>query len=1309
MASEVGSLNVRIGANVDDFTRKILRIADELGIFERKVAETANRVDAATAKLAGDPVRVRFSADSRELHAGLERASAEVKAFQRATQAAVSASLGGGAPEQLQGAQAAPGMSWREFNKANMAEFMRTEGSHAAAMKRMGAEWAKYKETAASASAGAAQAVRTNLSTLGNQPLIPPGVQQRLVADLSFAARQAGTAAAGEIWRSLESVGDSLSSLGGKLTLGLTAPLALAGGFAVKEAVEVDSLRRGLIGVAGSGAEAATQMERLRTLALRPGIDFKTAVQGSLRLQAVGFQAQFAERMLRGLANAATLSGMGADQLREVVRQMSQVAGTGGLMGDELKVMQENIPALTLALQAAFGTTSAEQIRNLNLPLTELFRRLAEGVETLLQVESSARTTFENFRQSVQMAAAAVGDQMLPLLGELAEMAGESLSELERMSPEMLRWGIAGGAAAAGLGPAINAAGNLTTAIGVLAIASESKLAPLFVKGGVVTVALGVLAAMFVKAKLDAAAARAEIERMASAARDAVSNLDLQAAQTRRAATESEYARRQMLQYQYDLARQRMLAPGADMGEIRKAGAEMRRLKAQLDGLRPQAALEGELQGLSQRIKDLQAPTGLTAQGMETLEQVTGRYETAVARLRAQLAAGTLTQAQFEAKSKGAAQTYNRELLALLGSLRAAKKLTPELEQEIGKALQLDPDKGAARRVEEIESALERLQERAERLQALRGLGVADVVAMPEGLREAANEAERLRRELQQAEADLAAVGSRAPAGAVEAVRALRQEYETARGEAQRLASEWNAAWDRAMSRPIAPRLAGATPQLIDLRPSFEAVMRQAQEKSGKLREDLARGIISPEEFERKGREAAQALNRGLLSVLDYLRDASKLTPEIEAKIRAELQLDLDKGGSLKQFNETLEAIRNVTSGVGELGEALGGLSPALSGALRGVEGLIGGVGRIRAGGAAGGTLGAMSMMSGALGVLGGAVSVLTSLFGRQDETVRRNTEALDKVRQSFDTFSGTRGAMTDVLQAIDAFQAKFPDTFAWIDATKGTSLEKLFGPVAKQFGVTFDELKAIADRYGIDLAEKGLNTRTLKQLEEILRTVTDRLFEFGRGLEDQARRLDARREIFDLTEPADVLADQYALLGRFAPELMKAFGLENLDLSTDAGRKALEEGLRRIFEAYEAGTIKDLLGGFESGQQFIDTISGVDRALDGMTDSVNKAAGALTNMPEIFDYALRRRMAAIAGAVPTLPGGGDIRMPDYEPRPSTPGGGGRGVEFNVTINHPPAGADGRTLAAEVKRELVRSIRQSAGADELVVTLQEYV
>ena len=98
MASEVGSLNVRIGANVDDFTRKILRIADELGIFERKVAETANRVDAATAKLAGDPVRVRFSADSRELHAGLERASAEVKAFQRATQAAVSASLGGGAP-----------------------------------------------------------------------------------------------------------------------------------------------------------------------------------------------------------------------------------------------------------------------------------------------------------------------------------------------------------------------------------------------------------------------------------------------------------------------------------------------------------------------------------------------------------------------------------------------------------------------------------------------------------------------------------------------------------------------------------------------------------------------------------------------------------------------------------------------------------------------------------------------------------------------------------------------------------------------------------------------------------------------------------------------------------------------------------------------------------------------------------------------------------------------------------------------------------------------------------------------------------
>jgi tape measure domain-containing protein len=276
------------------------------------------------------------------------------------------------------------------------------------------------------------------------------------------------------IGNALRSVGQGLASLGATLSVTVTAPLVAAGAASVDAAVRLDSLKRGLAAIVGSADEANRQLARLTQIAKLPGIGFEEAIQGSIRLQAVGFSAQEAEKHLREFANAVALTGGGREELTRVTVQLGQLAAKGKVLSQDLRPIIEAAPAVGRALLQAFGTVNADDIQELGLTTKQFLGVLTDELERLPRAAAGAKNSFENFRDEVFRAAAAVGEALLPGLIRLVEVVGPVVTRLAEtfaklpQPVQLVVIGIAGLLAA--LGPVLFVVGQLTLGVGRLLV-----------------------------------------------------------------------------------------------------------------------------------------------------------------------------------------------------------------------------------------------------------------------------------------------------------------------------------------------------------------------------------------------------------------------------------------------------------------------------------------------------------------------------------------------------------------------------------------------------------------------------------------------------------------------------------------------------------------------------------------------------------------------------------------------------------------------------------------------------------------------
>jgi len=262
--------------------------------------------------------------------------------------------------------------------------------------------------------------------------------------------------------RKMKRFASGLQSTGQTLTQSLTVPLIGIGGGALAAFGQIEKLEKGLTAILGPGADVRKELEALREAAEAPGLSFEQAVKGSIQLQSVGFSAEQARKSISALGTAVALTGGSAIELASVTKQITQINAKGRILQEDLGVIQENAPAIGIALKEAFGTQTAEGLRALNISAAEFTTRLTaaiENSETFQGVTGGLANAFENFRNNVKFAAAELGRTIAgtvnleDIMNKLSSAVSRGVEFFKSLTPEAQKFIVVSAAIAAAIGP----------------------------------------------------------------------------------------------------------------------------------------------------------------------------------------------------------------------------------------------------------------------------------------------------------------------------------------------------------------------------------------------------------------------------------------------------------------------------------------------------------------------------------------------------------------------------------------------------------------------------------------------------------------------------------------------------------------------------------------------------------------------------------------------------------------------------------------------------------------------------------------
>lgn len=295
-----------------------------------------------------------------------------------------------------------------------------------------------------------------------------------------------------QVEKRMRASGRRLSDLGDNLTVAISLPMAAAGAAAVKSAADIESLQLALESQVGSAEAARKELELLRQEALKPGLGFEQAVRGSVTLQAVGFSADKARKIIAEFGNGLAIAGKGAQELDGVILALSQIQSKGVVSAEEINQIAERLPQIRTLMQAAFGTASSEAIQKLGISSQQFIEGITNELQKLPRAAGGIRNSLDNFFDGIKQGAAKFGfaiSEALDVPGKLESLTaglGALADGFANLNPEVQQFIIYAGAA-------VVAAGPLAKVFGAIQLAGAQFIGVLqgglgVIKGGVATV-----------------------------------------------------------------------------------------------------------------------------------------------------------------------------------------------------------------------------------------------------------------------------------------------------------------------------------------------------------------------------------------------------------------------------------------------------------------------------------------------------------------------------------------------------------------------------------------------------------------------------------------------------------------------------------------------------------------------------------------------------------------------------------------------------------------------------------------------------
>lgn len=310
-----------------------------------------------------------------------------------------------------------------------------------------------------------------------------------------------------EVERGVGRAASAVASAGSVLTTGLTLPLGLVAGAALKAAGDMQALEKGFVATYKGSEPLQDALAKVRELAKLPGLGLQEALQGATNLQAAGLSADLARRSLGAFGNALATVGKGKADLEGVALALGQIQAKGKVSAEEINQLAERVPQIREAMKAAFGTADTEALNKAGISATEFVEGVVTQLEKLPKVTGGINNAFENLADAGTTSLAKLGNALnenfdiegkINALGDLLSGLADDFAALD---PNVQRAIFAVAGVAAAIGPVLVAVGALGAAIGpvtaglsALGITSVAALAPI----AAVAAAVGVAAALII-------------------------------------------------------------------------------------------------------------------------------------------------------------------------------------------------------------------------------------------------------------------------------------------------------------------------------------------------------------------------------------------------------------------------------------------------------------------------------------------------------------------------------------------------------------------------------------------------------------------------------------------------------------------------------------------------------------------------------------------------------------------------------------------------------------------------------------------
>lgn len=302
-------------------------------------------------------------------------------------------------------------------------------------------------------------------------------------------------------------IGEQLSSIGQKMSVGLTLPILALGGSAIKAYGDIQSLQKGLEAVMGSAGSASKEFERLKEVAKLPGLGMEEAVRGSINLQAIGIDADKSRKILSQFGNAVASVGKGKAEFERAIYGVQQLANTDFPLGEDLNIIKDALPQVSNLLKEAFGSSRSDELAKMGVSSKQVLDTITAGLEKLPRVTGGINGAFENLGDSMKTSLARIGkiiDDTFDISGIIDKLTGyldTAISYFEGLSPAVQQTILVVTGLVAAAGPMLVAIGGfiammptILTGIGAIGTALTALTGPI----GLVVVGIAAIIAAVV-------------------------------------------------------------------------------------------------------------------------------------------------------------------------------------------------------------------------------------------------------------------------------------------------------------------------------------------------------------------------------------------------------------------------------------------------------------------------------------------------------------------------------------------------------------------------------------------------------------------------------------------------------------------------------------------------------------------------------------------------------------------------------------------------------------------------------------------